>query len=316
MQRTAFYAFLMLLAATCFGLTSPIMKLAYDAGFSVQDVTNAQYGLGLVILWGIWLTVVIVRRAKRPSLPRKQWILLIAIGIANALTSFGYYQALTVLPASLGIVLLFQFTWMVMAMDAIFVRRWPTWEKWAGILIILAGTLLAVGARTLAAQNNPGVHHVPVWAILMGLLGGFGYALVLFLSGFIAEDGSPIYRSSVSIIASTLIIAIPFHPTYLWSGVLWHGLWFWGLLVALSSQVFPLLLMLVAVPRIGGRMAGVLGSIELPVAVVAAHLMVGEAVTPARWLGVALILAGILISELIGSRNKQPQLPDWSDATP
>jgi len=315
MQRTFGYALLMLLAATCYGLTTPIMKLAYQAGFSVQDMTNAQYGLGLVILWLIWLVMIATRAASWPRLPRKQWLLLGAIGILNAVTSFGYYQALTVLPGSLGIILLFQFTWMVLLMDAIVNRRRPSWQQFAGIGVILLGTVLAVGAHSAGAVSKAGglsTHgaHVLAWAIPMGLLGGLGYAAVLFLSGYISREGLPLYTSAISIVFSTVAITIPFHPTYLWSGVLWHGLWFWGLLVALSSQVIPLLLMLAAIPRIGGRMAGVLGSVELPVAVVSTHFLVNESVSAWRWVGVVLILLGIVLSEWIGNKSNDPSTGD------
>ncbi|QQE78563.1 DMT family transporter [Alicyclobacillus sp. SO9] len=298
MQRTVLYAFFMLLAATCFGLTSPIMKFSYRAGFDVQDVTNAQYSIALVVLLVIWLVRLALGKKPPVRMSAKQWLLLAFVGFGSALTSYGYYQALTVLPASLGIVLLFQFTWMVLLIDIIVTRKLPTWEKWIGLAAILVGTVLAVGVYGLRSNQ------MPVWAIVMGLLGGLGYATVLYASSYVEETGSPIFRSGVTVFAAMLFIAIPFRPTYLWSGTLWHGLWFWGLLVALSSQVFPLLLMLVAIPKIGGRMAGVLGSMELPVAVVAAYLLLGEHVTPLRWFGVVLILLGMIVSELAGSKRR------------
>jgi drug/metabolite transporter (DMT)-like permease len=40
-----------------------------------------------------------------------------------------------------------------------------------------------------------------------------------------------------------------------------------------------------------------LGSIELPVATVAAFLIIGEPILLVQWLGMILILAGILLSE-------------------
>ena len=67
-----------------------------------------------------------------------------------------------------------------------------------------------------------------------------------------------------------------FPPIYLTSGVLWNGLFGWGLLMGLIGQVIPFLFLLISIPRIGGRMAGILGSIELPVTVFVAYLILSE----------------------------------------
>lgn len=282
------YMFLMLLAGCCYGVVSPLMKLAYRAGFDVQDVTDAQYGIAFVLMW-----VIALFRLRRWRIPRRQWKFLILIGLASAGVSYTYYVALTKLPASLGIVLLFQFTWMVMVIDIIVTRSWPGIEKWIGLAIILVGTFFAVG---LIGQP---VGHFPLWAFILGLIAGFCYAAFLYLSSYVTDEASPMIRSAVSITISVAVISVIFPPTYLTSGVLWQGLWFWGGLVALFGQVGPMLLVLLASPKIGGRMAGVLGAVELPVAVVSARLLVGEHVHVLHWLGVVLILAGIMISELV-----------------
>lgn len=282
------YVLLMLLAGCCYGIISPLMKLAYQAGFNVSDVTDAQYGFAVVILW-----VLALIRFRGLRIPRRQWKFLVLIGLAAAGVSYCYYIALTELPASLGIVLLFQFAWMVLVIDIIVTRRKPGLEKWLGMLLIVIGTLFAVGII-----GEP-LGKFPLWAFGLGLLAGFFYACVLYLSSYVTDEASPIVRSAVTITVSTIAISFAFPPTYLTSGVLWHGLWFWGLLVALFGQVFPMLLILLSSPKIGGRMAGVLGAIELPVAIVAARVLLSEHVTMIRWLGVIVILIGIFVSELL-----------------
>jgi drug/metabolite transporter (DMT)-like permease len=295
------YVLLMLLAGCSYGTISPLMKLAYQAGFDVQDVTDAQYGFAVVIIWLFALT-----RFRNLRIPRQQWKFLVLIGLTAAGVSYAYYVALTKLPASLGIVLLFQFAWMVLVIDIIVTRRKPGLEKWLGMVLIVIGTLFAVG---LIGQP---IGRFPVWAFALGLVAGFCYACVLYLSSYVTDEASPIIRSAITITVSSIAVSFIFPPTYLVSGVLWHGLWFWGLLVALFGQVFPMLLILLASPKIGGRMAGVLGAIELPVAVVASRLLLSEHVTPLRWLGVILILVGICVSELLNTtrlRRRSKHVP-------
>jgi drug/metabolite transporter (DMT)-like permease len=295
----AWFALLMLLAGSCYGMISPIMKMAYAHEFSAEEVTDAQYGFAFILLWAMALF-----RIRRARLRGRQWLLLAALGTAGAGTSYCYYVALTRVPASFGIVMLFQFAWMVMVIDMLVTRRIPAAQKWLGMLFIVVGTLLAVG---LLGQRLPAM---PWWAVALGLLAGLFYALTLYLSGYVDPASPPLVRSAITVSVSAIVILPLFPPTYLWNGAIARGLWLWGGLVALFGQVLPMLLMLVAIPRIGGRMAGVLASIELPVAVLAAHLLLAEPVSWLRWCGVALILLGICVSEWPGSRRKSARAID------
>ncbi|MCL6632219.1 MAG: EamA family transporter [Alicyclobacillus herbarius] len=302
MVQQAVFVVLMLVAGSCFGVISPLMKLSYAHGFTAQQVTDAQYGFAVVILWalGVW-------QAHRLRLPLRQWLLLAVLGASGAGTSLCYYLSLTRLPASLGIIMLFQFAWMVMVIDILVTHRLPATQKWLGLLMIVLGTILAVG---ILGERLP---RFPMWAVGLGLLGGLFYALTLYLSGYVDEATPPVTRSAVTVTFSGLVILPFFPPSFLWDGSIPRGLWLWGGLVALFGQVLPMLCMLLSIPRIGGRMAGVLASVELPVAVLSAHLVLGEPVSWLRWLGVVLILLGICVSEWPGggrrrTKSKTPAL--------
>ena len=66
---------------------------------------------------------------------------------------------------------------------------------------------------------------------------------------------------------------------------------------------FAILFCMKAVPIIGGRLAGVLGVMELPVTVITAALILGDHIGPLRWSGSVLIIAGILVSEMKIKKN-------------
>ncbi|MCL6636743.1 MAG: DMT family transporter [Alicyclobacillus sp.] len=222
---------------------------------------------------------------------RLQWGLLAAIGLSSMATSYAYYKALAVLPASLAIVLLFQFSWLVLLMDIVVTQRWPGVEKWLGVGLIVAGTLLAVGLSSLT------LHGVAWKAVALGLVSAFTYGLSLYLSGFVRTDTPPLLRSAVTVSLAALAIVCLLPARELFSGGAWPSVWLWSLAIAVFGQALPLVLLLVGIPHTGGRMAGVLGSIELPVAVFCAWLVLGEPVTLWRWCGVLLILVGIAVSE-------------------
>ncbi|SIT06072.1 EamA family transporter [Alicyclobacillus vulcanalis] len=283
------YAILMLCAAAMYGLVSPVLRIAYASGLDPATATDAQYAIAAVCLWAVAL---FRHRGKR--IDRRQWLLIALIGLMNALFCYTYYRALAVLPASVAIVFMFQFVWMATLIDAIWHRRVPGAAKWVGLVLILGGTVLAVGATGASWKS------VPFGAALMGLGAALAYAVNLTLSAYNDPDVSPELRSALVITIAGLAVLAVFPP-----GPFVHRLMaspsptlFWGFWVALLSQVLPTLFALVAIPRIGGRTAAVLGTLELPVAVVGAWLLNGDHVFPIRWLGVALILAGMMVSEL------------------
>jgi len=91
-----------------------------------------------------------------------------------------------------------------------------------------------------------------------------------------SNDSPPLLRAAIMMTVSAISLFPVFPPIYLTSGVLWNGLFGWGLLMGLIGQVIPFLFLLISIPRIGGRMAGILGSIELPVTVFVAYLILSE----------------------------------------
>jgi len=281
-----FYSIFVLLAGSSYGFVSPVLKIGYAHGLSVSSVTNIQYVLAALFLW-----LLVPFWGGRKRIGKRQFLLLCALALVSAGTSFCYYQALTVLDASVAIVLLFQFAWIVMLIDIFIKRRRPSRARWGGLLFILVGTVFAVGLNAHAWTS------MPTWAVLSGLGAALSYALTLYLSEYADTTISPALRSAIIMSLAFLFISIPFPPTYFAAPTPWSTLVRYGAAIAVLSQVVPLLLMLIAIPRTGGRMAGVLATIELPVAVFSAWLILGEVIAGVRWIGVLLILIGIAMSE-------------------
>lgn len=292
----AIYILLMLVASSAYGLVSPILRNAYQAGLDVNTATDLQYVLAVVALW-----IVAIFRHRGKPIRGVQWLLIGGIGLCNAVFCYAYYQALIVLPASIGIVFMFQFVWMTMGIDILVKRQLPGLFKWIGLAFILFGTVLSVGIDPAAWRA------IPLWAAGLGLLAALSYAGTLYLSGYNDPDISPEVRSALVITVATLLIFLVFSPADMVHALVIHPAvsFYWGGWIALLSQVLPTLLVLIAIPRIGGRMAGVLGTLELPVAIFGAWLFNGDHVSPTRWIGVVLILGGILVSEGIRTRSRR-----------
>lgn len=88
-----------------------------------------------------------------------------------------------------------------------------------------------------------------------------------------------------------------FPPTYLTDGSLFEGLFLYGCLLAFFGVLIPTAFFNIGVPRIGAGMASILGAAELPTAVLAPSLFLQESVSLLQWLGVLIILFGIVLPE-------------------
>lgn len=292
-MATVFYIVMMLVGCSMYGLVSPVLRMAYDHGVGVNTVTDMQYILGAAVLW-----LAALFRHKGSTIRWKQWILIIGIAFTNACVTYTYYRSLTILPASVGIILLFQFAWIIVVIDIFIKRTAPSPLKWVGLALILLGTVLAVGLIRTDWQ------HVPAWAALLGLLSGLAYALNLYLAEYTDATVSPELRSALVVTIAMLFVFIAFPPGPLLHILFTPKVLYWGAWVSLFGQSLPTLLLVIAIPHIGGRMAGVLGTIELPMAVFGAWLLNHETIGWHRWLGVMLIIVGILISEWVLPKRK------------
>ncbi|WP_240688902.1 DMT family transporter [Ammoniphilus sp. YIM 78166] len=272
--------------ASCYGILSTMVKTAYSQGFSPADVTGSQMFFGALIL-----TLLVLITGRMEKISWKSGNCLTIAGMFVGLTGIFYYSALQLLPASIAVVLLFQFTWMGVLMEAIIEKRWPSRPKQWALVFISLGTVLA--GNVLQAEFRL----YPWQGMVLGLLAAFCYAVFILASGRLATEVSSWMRSLLMGVGSMLIVFMVFPPQFLVDGSLIEGLWLWGLLLAFFGIVLPNLLFTYGVPQIGSGVATILSSIELPMAVFLSYLVLQENVTLWQWLGVVVILMGIVIVE-------------------
>ncbi len=286
-------ALLVLAGACSYGILSTIVKLAYADGFDPGGVTGSQGLFGALLL----LVLTLACKQWGPVSPR-QWLALLGVGAFVGLTGVFYYSSLTYIPASLGIVLLFQFTWIGVLAESLLEKKRPSTAKLVSLVLLLAGTILSANLFADEAMR------VSWMGILLGLLSAVTYAAFIMASGRLALSVNPWMRSLALSLGSFLMVCMVFPPVFLVDGSLGAGLWKWGLLLAVFGIVFPNLSFTYGVPRIGSGLATILGSAELPTATLLSYVILQEHVTPVQWAGVALILAGIVVAEI--RLEKQP----------
>ncbi|AWP30995.1 DMT family transporter [Paenibacillus sp. Cedars] len=300
-MRLLKYALLVFLGACSYGSLSTIIKLGMKDGFSMQQLVGSQYFFGWVMLL---LSVLLFSRKR---LGMKLGLSLLVAGITISLTGIFYGFAVEELPASIAIVLLFQFTWIGVILEAIVDRKFPSREKCISMVILLIGTILAGGIL------EPSVGGITAKGVIFGLMSAVSFAFYIFVSGRVATQVPAVNKSLYMTTSALIIILMVFSPSFIYDGAIPDGLWKFGLPLGLLGIVIPVLFFSIGVPKLGSGLGAILGAAELPAAVVASVLILHEEVSLLRWVGIIVVLLGIATPQLlpiwIRKKSTTPLLP-------
>lgn len=296
-MRLLKYALLVFLGACSYGSLSTIIKLGMNDGFRMQQLVGSQYFFG----WCMLLLLVLLFSRKKLGL--KLALSLLGAGITISLTGIFYGYAVEELPASIAIVLLFQFTWIGVVLEAIVDRKFPSREKCISMIILLIGTVLAGGIL------EPTVGGITAKGVIFGLMSAVSFAFYIFVSGRVATQVPAVNKSLYMTTSAMIIILIVFSPSFIYDGAIAEGLWKFGLPLGLLGIVIPVLFFSIGVPKLGSGLGAILGAAELPAAVVASVLILHEEVSVLRWVGIIVVLLGIATPQLLPMwiRKKSPK---------
>lgn len=285
------YPLMVVVAASCYGILSTIIKVAMANGFTAAEAVTSQYFVGFA------LAVVLLLFTKR-RIPRLHgWKVLALSGAFTAATGMVYGQSLVYLPASLAVVLLFQFTWIGMFLDCIVHRRWLKRTEAVSLVLLFGGTILAAGVIDADLSSIPWQG----WA--WGIGAAFCFSAFMFVNGIKVEGMDTTTRLFFVSFAAAIVISIFQTPEIVWNGQLFNeGLWVYGLLLGFFGIIMPICFFSIAVPHVGSGLASILSAMELPVAVIASVLVLNETLTILQVVGIFVILFGMVLPSIF-SRN-------------
>lgn len=286
------YPLLIVIAASSYGVVSTIIKLAMRSSFSVSEAVTSQFFIGFCIALCIYLFT------NRSKISFKGIEILIFAGILTGLTNILYGRSLNFLPASLAVVLLFQFTWIGMLISCITRRRFPNRIELISLIILVAGTIPAAGLIDVD------ISQIPIKGWIWGLAAALCYSFFLFVNGKATAGLTTSCRLVLVSFFAFLMSTVFQSPEIIWNGTLFHeGLWIYGLALGLFGMIIPVLLFTIAVPKVGMGMSSILSAIELPIAVMVSVILLSERVTTLQIVGIVTIILGMSLPTLLDRKK-------------
>ncbi len=277
---------MVLLGGTLYGTMSSFVKRSYADGFTAAELSFWQAFVAAIILTAC---TIVSAKGRSDKLHRNEILSLMFTGSAIGLTNFLYYKSVQFIPASLAIILLMQFTWFSMLLEWLFLHRRPTRLEFATVSVILVGTVMASGI--MSAE----IHSYSIMGIGLALLSSLTYGAYIVANGQCGRNVRWEAKSMAIMLGSSITIFAINAPRITGGEYLCGEFALWILLLAVVGTTVPTALFAAGIPKIGAPLSSILMTVELPVAVICAWLILGESMTAVQVAGVVLLLAAIAV---------------------
>ena len=286
--------FLIGLGATSYGMLATFVKIAYGEGFTTPEVTIAQFVYGITGM----LLINMLQKAKKGNdvvkASKKNISQLMLAGTSLGMTSVFYYLAVKYIPVSIGIVMLMQTVWMGVLLEWFLDKKAPSQQKIISVIIVLIGTALAINIFEI--DFNDTTNNWPL-GLMFGLLAATSFTTTMFTANKVALEISSAQRSLYMLLGGAIIVftfgmitqVTPFNFEIFAK---------WGIILALFGTIIPPMLLNAGFPQTGIGLGSIVSSLELPVSVMMAYVLLKEPVLFIQWLGIVLIILAIVIMNI------------------
>lgn len=288
--------FLVALGATSYGMLATFVKLAYKDGYTTAEVTSSQFIYGILGILFINLFQKIVNKEKAQKASSKNIFQLMVAGTSLGMTSVFYYLCVKYIDVSIAIVLLMQTVWMGVLLEWILDKKRPSTQKIISVIIVLFGTFLATKLYEFTIQID--------WrGIFWGILAAASFTTTMFTANKVALGISSAQRSLYMLLGGAVIV-FTFSAFTQVGSLNFEIFKNYGLFLALFGTIIPPILLNAGFPKTGLGLGSIVASLELPVSVLMAFLILNEKVVVWQWCGILLIILAIVIMNLNFSKKE------------
>ena len=301
-------------SAFAFGSSGPFAKSLMEAGWSPTAAVTARLAGG-ALLMAIFATIVKPEWFREALQHGKTVVAYGLIPIAGA--QLCYFNAVAHL--SVGVALLLEYTAPILVVGWLWAttRRRPSSLTLTGVALAVAGIMLVLNVFSGAHINLIGVG----WALAAAVCA----ACYFLMSSTVTTDGDGL--NSVTLATAGLIVGAAAVAALSFSGVMpltfttndavIAGLTTSWLVPVIALALIPTAIAytlgIMGIARLQPRFASLVGLSEVMFAVLAAWVLLGEAMTLSQAIGGVVVLVGLTLARH-GDRSEKLAEASWPDA--
>jgi len=266
-----------------FALGNTLANVAYAGGSDPVSLSTARF-----LFPAIALAAILALARKPPTLPRRDGLVALALGIVTAVYTLALLSAIEILPVALAVLIFFLFPILTSVILAVVGwERLPLTTIAAGV-VAFAGLALALGVNRQALS---------VEGVIYGGIAALGLAIVSAVSSRIIRSGDPrpVTLYILTMASAVAIVIVLFRGEYLLPHTV-SGWWGFGGSVLFSG--IAMVGFFVAISLIGPARATLFQYAEPLFTMATAFLLLGQALTALQILG-AIVVVGALVGEKV-----------------
>ncbi len=273
---------LVLVSCAAFALSPTAARFAFDDGANTLTVATLRAAVGVLMLVGL---IAVTRDSFR--LPREAWRPSLAAGALSAVVGYGFVGAVAFIPVGLALLVFFTHPLLIAALWHLQGRERITPRKLVLALVVLVGLGLAIGTAFEGLD--------PRGIALAALASVAVTAMISFSARARQIAGSAQINLLVAVVSVGLTGGV---TTALGMWALPAGAAGWlGVVGAGLGTTLGLLTFLASFRYVSPVRATMLSNMEPLFGILFAMVLLGEMLAAAQWLGVAMVVAGLVLFE-------------------
>ena len=269
-----------LCAAIFYGFNTTLSRLAYDTGTTPVSLTLFRFLMSAAVMV---VLVLILRKSWKLEVSTRLFVICV---IGMFATSIGHLGAVNYIPVSLAAIIFYTFPLLVVGYKRFAHREPVTRNEMLAFVLAFIGIGIALG---------PDFHEYDPAGVALAFSGAIGATVfILSYEKFPPQTDSYVGATWImltSILFTLLLVPFGFDLVPPRESVGWVYL---GLIAVASVTSFVMSLQ--AISRIGGAIFALLLNFEPVVILLLAWIVIGEALSPERISGMALIVFALFLS--------------------
>lgn len=275
------------ISAMGFGSMAIFVKIAYQHVADPYSLLAVRFLTACGVLWPL---IIWQQGGQWQLRPGQLGRFLLQGWLGYGVAAIGFFASLQYIQAGLTALILYLYPALIALLSWLLGLERPSFLQWCGIILAFAGCALIL---------NPlaGDFSTSEWrGIGLALLAPVAYAFFGLMGQMNLGEKPPLVVTGWICLACALMFTLLTPPWSWWSELDRVGL-LAGIVIGVLSTALPILGYLFGIEKLGANRAALTSSFEPAFTVLLAALVLGEELQLREYLGLAAILAGVILGQ-------------------